>query len=358
MSGCGRNMALSNNIALAFGVILFSFLITSILIVPFINFLYKLKMTRRRQAPKKGKVPLFDKLYDVKAGTPEGGGILLIGIVTAIFLTMFPIASHMGMFIRSSYDFKTEIFVILFSFISFGLLGLLDDLIKLFKKPRKGTLGMWFGLSRKKKFAIQLILAVFISYILYNNLGIHILHIPLADIVIDLGIWYVPFASLVIMAFANAFNITDGLDGLAPGLLLICLTAFGAISATNLDTPLSVFIALWIGSLIAFLYFNVWPARIILGDSGALSFGATLAVIGLLTGSVVALIIIGGVFVLEIASSAIQILGWKILKRPIFPLAPIHHTFFAIGWEEPKIVMRAWLVGIVLAIFGLWLATI
>jgi phospho-N-acetylmuramoyl-pentapeptide-transferase len=133
--------------------------------------------------------------------------------------------------------------------------------------------------------------------------------------------------------------------------------AFIAISASSLDTPLSSFIALWIGALIAFLYFNVWPARLFLGDAGTMSFGAMLALIGLLTGSIVALVVIGGIFVLEIASSLIQILGWKFLKRPIFPLAPLHHSFLARGWEEPKIVMRAWLAGIMLAIFGLWLAT-
>ena len=108
----------------------------------------------------------------------------------------------------------------------------------------------------------------------------------------------------------------------------------------------------------AFLYFNVWPARIWLGDAGALSFGATIAVIGLIIGNVATLFIVGGIFIIEAVSSTIQILGWKFLKRPIFPLAPIHHTFLAIGWEEPKIVARAWLAGIMLAIFGLWLATI
>jgi phospho-N-acetylmuramoyl-pentapeptide-transferase len=351
-------MDLSGNLAFGLGFVLFSFLITSLLIVPFINFLYRFRMTRRKQAPKKGKVPLFDKLYDVKAGTPEGGGVLLIAIVVIIFLLLIPFASHMGVYIRSSYAFEAEIFVILFSFISFGLLGLSDDLVKLFGKPKKGALGMWFGIDRKRKLAIQLCLAGFIGYILYHSLGIHILHIPLIDVVVDLGAWYVPFAAFVIVAFTNAFNITDGLDGLASGLLLICLVAFGAISATSLDTPLSVFIALWVGSLIAFLYFNVWPARLILGDSGALSFGATLAVIGLLTGSIIALVVIGGVFVVEIASSAIQIISWRFYKRPILPLAPVHHSFLAKGWEEPKIVMRAWLAGLVLAIFGLWLATI
>ena len=108
----------------------------------------------------------------------------------------------------------------------------------------------------------------------------------------------------------------------------------------------------------AFLYFNVYPARIFLGDTGALSFGATIAVIGLLTGSVFALIVVGGIFLVEVASSALQIFGWKLLKKPILPMAPVHHAFQVIGWEEPKIVMRAWLVGIMLAVFGLWLATI
>lgn len=343
---------------LALGLSIFSFLITSLLVVPFIDLLYKIKFTRRAEAPKKGKIPLFDKLHDIKAGTPVGGGLLIISIVTILFLILFPLSAYLGVYIQTAYNLRNELFVIFFTFISFGLLGLLDDFIKMLGKPTKGVLGLAFGLNRKSKFLLQWVLALIVSYVIYNNLGIHILHIPILKTTIDMGIWFVPFSALVIVSFTNAFNVTDGLDGLASGLLMICLMAFGVIAASSIDTPLSLFIALWIGALIAFLYFNTWPARIWLGDSGALSFGATLAVIGLLTGSLIALIVIGGVFVVEIVSSAIQILGWKILKRPIFKLAPLHHTFLAIGWEEPKIVMRAWLAGIILAIFGLWLATI
>lgn len=347
-----------NTLPLVLGLVIFSFLITSVLVVPFIDLLYKLNLTRRKEAPKKGKTPLFDKLHDKKAGTPVGGGVLVIFVVTLLFSLVFPLSKYLGVFIQSAYDLRTELFIIFFTFISFGVLGLSDDLIKLFGKPKKGTLGLWFGLTRSHKFILQWVLALIDGYLIYKYLGISILHIPLIDVTINLGAGYVPFAAFVIVAFTNAFNITDGLDGLASGLLMICLLAFGAIAATSLDTPLSLFIAMWIGSLIAFLYFNTWPARIILGDAGALSFGATLAIIGLLTGAIAALVVIGGIFVIEIASSAIQILGWKFLKKPIFPLAPIHHTFLAIGWEEPKIVMRAWLAGIMLAIFGLWLATI
>ncbi|MFC1710478.1 phospho-N-acetylmuramoyl-pentapeptide-transferase [Patescibacteria group bacterium] len=349
---------MSGALPIALGLIIFSFSITSVLVVPFINLLYRMKITRRKEAPKKGKVPLFDKLHDKKAGTPIGGGILLILVVTLIFIVIFPFASHMGIRIRSAYQFRYEVLVLLFTFVAFGLLGMLDDLVKIFGKPRAGPLGMWIGLSRNVKFALQGILALAVSYAIYAYLGVHIIHIPLIDTVIDLGIFYVPFSAFIIITFANAYNVTDGLDGLSTGLLMICLMAFGVIAASTLDFPLSVFIAIWLGAIIAFLYFNIWPARIWLGDAGALSFGATLAVIGLLTGSIFALLVIGGIYLIELASSAIQIFGWRVLKKPIFPIAPIHHTFLAIGWEEPKIVARAWLAGIMLAIFGLWLATI
>ncbi len=351
-------MSSLNSLPLALGLILFSFFITFLVIVPFINILYKLRLTRRKEAPSKGKIPLFDKLHDKKAGTPVGGGILIIFVVSILFILLFPFASRMGVYIRSYHDFRTEIFIILFTFISFGVLGLYDDLIKIFGKPKIGTLGLWFGLTRRQKFLLQWVLAFIVSFVLYDKLGIKILHIPLFDVVLNLGIYYIFFASLIIVSFTNAFNITDGLDGLSTGLLVIYLIAFGAIAANALDTPLIAFIFLWLGALLAFGYFNIWPARIHLGDSGALSFGAMLAVIGLLTGSLVSFLVIGGLFLVEIASSAIQIFGWKVFKRPILPLAPFHNAFLAKGWEEPKIVMRAWLIGLLLAIFGLWLATI
>ncbi len=351
-------MNTSNFLPLTLGVIIFSFLISIVLIVPFIDLLYKLKITRRKEAPKKGRIPLFDKLHDVKAGTPVGGGVLVILAVSILFAIIFPTTSRLGVFIKTAYPLKSELFVIFFTFISFGILGVTDDLLKIFAKPTKGILGLWFGLRRFEKFVLQWILALIDGYFLYRYLGIHIVNVPLLQIVFDLGPWYIPFSAFVIVSFTNAFNVTDGLDGLASGLLIICLGAFGIIAAGRLDTPLSLFIALWLGTLMAFLYFNIWPARIFLGDAGALSFGATLAIIGLLSGSVFALLVIGGVFVVEIASSAVQIAGWKFLKKPIFPLAPIHHSLLAAGWEEPKITMRAWLLGLLLAIFGLWLATI
>lgn len=351
-------MNTTNMLPLALGLVIFSFLITSVLIVPFIDLLYKLNFTRRKEAPKHGKIPLFDKLHDIKAGTPVGGGILIIALVVLLFAVLFPLAVRLGVFIKTSFDLRWELIVIFFTFISFGILGLSDDLLKMFSKPSKGILGLWFGLRRGQKFILQWILGLIIGYMLYDKLGIHIVHIPLVGVVYDLGAWYIPFSAFVIVSFSNAFNITDGLDGLSTGLLLICLAAFGIIASSSLDTPLSLFIALWIGALVAFLYFNIWPARIWLGDTGALAFGATLAIIGLLTGSIVALVVMGGIFIIEVATSGIQILSWRFRKRPFFSIAPLHNAFLARGWEEPKIVMRAWLMGIILAIFGLWLSTI
>lgn len=343
---------------MALGLTIFSFLISSVLIVPFINLLYKLRFTRKKEGEGAKRKALFDKLHDIKAGTPVGGGLLIIAVTSLLFAFLFPVSARLGVFVHMSYDLRGELWVIFVAFLGFGLLGALDDLIKIFGKPVQGRMGMLFGLRREQKFILQWAIAFAVAYLIYHNLGIQILHIPLMDVTLNLGFWYIPFAAFVVVFFANAFNITDGLDGLASGLLLICLLAFSIIAAGNLDTPLSIFIAIWSGSLIAFLYFNVYPARMFMGDAGAMSFGAMLGVIGLLTGSVVALLVIGGIFVVEIVSSAIQIFGWRILKRRIFPLAPIHHAFLARGWEEPKIVMRAWIAGIMLAIFGLWLATI
>jgi phospho-N-acetylmuramoyl-pentapeptide-transferase len=141
-------------------------------------------------------------------------------------------------------------------------------------------------------------------------------------------------------------------------LLFICLLAFWVVAARNLDHILMIFISLWIGSLLAYLYFNVYPARIMLGNMGGLAFGATLAVIGLLSGKMVAMMIISGIFLAEGASSFLQLFSKRFMKKRIFPIAPLHHWLQLLGWEEPKIVMRAWMAGLVLAIFGVWLAVL
>jgi phospho-N-acetylmuramoyl-pentapeptide-transferase len=199
-------------------------------------------------------------------------------------------------------------------------------------------------------------LAIIIATVMYVQLHYSFLFIHgLGTINIDM--LFIPFAAFVIVSFVNAFNITDGLDGLATGLLLICLSAFLIINKT-IDTSLGIFLSVLLGSITAFLYFNVYKARLWLGDVGSLALGAALAVTGLLTGKALALVIIGGVFVFEIASSLIQLLSKRFLGKKVFPAAPLHLWLQQRGWEEPKIVMRAWVTGFFLAIVGIFIALI
>ncbi len=336
------------------GLILLSFFVISILLVPYINFLYKIKFIRQRQRTKDifdSRTLIFDKLHTHKSGTPVGGGALIIFVVALLYLVAIYLMPYLGIERTAIYPFKQEVNILLLTFLSFGLLGLYDDLRKTFgfEKVR------FWGLRFRVKFVAQWILASIVASMLYFALGIDIVNISFFDVV-NLGIIYVPFAAFTIVAFANAVNISDGLDGLASGLLLICLAALLTISASILDTTLSIFLGLWIGSLIAFLYFNIWPARIMLGDVGAMSFGATLAVSGLLLGKPIALIIIGGMFIIEVASSLIQILSKRVRKKRVFKVAPLHLWLQHEGWQEPKIVFRFWLAQLMFTIFGLWLS--
>lgn len=326
------------------GLVLFSFILTSILMVPFIDFLFRLKRRyeKKQEEVKKSETPIHDSLMKSDEKTPSGAGLLLILILIALslgFSLIGPLAD------------KKSLMILLVTLISFGALGAADD-IKLILTRRKGK---FLGLGRRQMLAIQIVLALFISTLLYYFANLNNVYIwGLGNFIINW--WYIPLAAFVIISFANAYNISDGLDGLSAGLLLICLFAFLALASSGLNLTLASFIGIWIGVLFAFLYFNVWPARIFLGDAGAFAFGATLAVAGLLTGKILALAIIGGMFVIIALSSLVQILSKKILKSKILPVSPLHMYFKYIGWEEPKIVMRFWLAQGMFSILGVWLA--
>lgn len=329
------------------GLILLSAFITGVLLIPFIDFLYKMRLQRVKQKTVdmfNKPTPTFDKFNNCKAGTPIGGGILIIAVVCILSFWAYGILNV---------DIKIwEVIAIMLTFVGFGVLGFYDDLKKLINGQ-----GIFFGLRFRHKFIIQWVIALLVACILYFQLGYSYIFIRGFGLA-SLGFLFIPFAAFVIVAFANAFNIADGLDGLASGLLLICLAAFLAITSNQLDQPLGVFIAVLMGSVGAFLYFNIYKARIWLGDVGALSLGAALGVVGLLTGKIIALAFIGGVFVIEIASSLIQITAKKFFHRKVFPASPLHLLLRRIGWSEPKIVMRAWLLGFVFAILGLYIAFI
>lgn len=328
------------------GLTILSLFITFILIVPFIDFLYKIKLRRQKQKTVdifNKPTPVFDKLNDWKEGTPFGGGILIVAVVTILSLWSYGIFS-----IKIN---PWELFVILFTFIGFGLIGLYDDAKKL-----AGKKSAFFGLRFRHKFILQWVIALIAAAVIHFQLGYSFVFIKGIGLT-SIGILFIPFSAFVIVSFVNAFNITDGLDGMASGLFLICLLAFLTI-ATQVDQGLAIYVAILIGSVAAFLYFNIYKARLWLGDVGSMSLGASLAVIGLLTGKTVALAVIGGVFVIEVTSSLVQILGKKFLKRKLLPIAPLHLYFLQRGWGEPRTVMRAWLLGFFFAILGLYIAFI
>lgn len=296
---------------------------------------------------------IFDSLHAHKAGVPVGGGLLILLVISAAFAAVFPILQMLGITITNVYPLVAEITILFLAFWSFALIGLYDDIKKFFGIKQS----KFFGLRMRHKLLLQVGAAALVAVLMYQWLGINFINAPIVG-EIYLGPFFIAFATFVIVAFANAVNITDGLDGLAAGVLVFCLFGLWVLSASILDTTLSIFISLLIGALIAFLYFNIYPARIFMGDVGALSLGAVLAVMGLLLGKSIALLIIGGIFVVEISSSLLQLLSKRFRKKKIFPVSPAHLLLQYIGWEEPKIVMRAWITGIILTAIGVWLALI
>jgi len=329
-------------------ILLTSFTISFLLSIPFISLLYRLRFRTSAVSSKDflGRSTVFNELHGHKVGTPTGGGILITVILLGVSL---------GYWLLTRSEITWSFLVLFLAIVLFGALGFLDDLKKIFKLDRKG----FFALRVRHKILLQLLPAVLIAWLLMSKLGISSVHFPFLGQV-SLGWWYLPYATLVITFFTNAFNITDGLDGLAGGLLFICLLPLWYLAARfggGGETVLLIVIAL--GALLSFLYFNVNPARFFMGDTGAMALGALLAVISLLIDASVPLFILGGVFVVEGMSSLLQ-WGSMLLRdgKRIFKIAPLHHHFEALGWEETKVTERFWLVGILCALGGLALALV
>lgn len=326
------------------GIVLLSFFVTSLLLIPLINLLFELRRKYQNLNSKKNELsPIHNYILKNKdEKTPVGGGLLLIPVIVILFLISFLAFNH---------KIDMEAFILIFSLLTFGYIGFIDDVRKIFSR----FTGKYTGLKGRYILGLQTLFALIISLLLFHFVGLNNIFLPFVGNVV-LGWLYIPLAILVIVSFSNAYNISDGMDGLSTGLLLICLLSFLVLAHTVFDSTLSLFVGIWVGVIIAFLYFNVYPARIYLGDAGAFGFGATLAVVGLLTGKILGVAVIGGVYIIIVGSSLLQILSKKFFKRKVFPIAPIHFYFKYLGWEEPKIVMRFWLAGTILAIFGLWLA--
>ena len=229
-------------------------------------------------------------------------------------------------------------------------IGLIDDILNIWGSNRKDA-----GLRAPIKFAMILTLSGFLAWFFTFKLHFTSVMIPFIGN-LEIGCWMVPLFIFAIVATSNAVNISDGLDGLAGGLLSAAFVAFGIIALVQNQYNLAAFCFTVLGTLLAYLWFNVYPARFFMGDVGSFAWGTSLGVVAMLTNSLLLLPIIGLIFVIEAGSSAIQIFSKKVFKRKVFISAPIHHHLEATGWEETKITMRFWIIGMVTAFVGIILA--
>lgn len=311
------------------------------------NLLYKYKMGKRiRQTGyDKTKAPIFYSLHKGKENTPTMGGIL-IWVTVAIVTLVFNLS-------------RSGTYLPLFTLVATGLIGALDDLMNI-----KGIGPNGGGMRFRSKLILYLLTSIVGAWWFYYKLGWSSIHIPGGNLFdlpynIELGIWYIPLFITVLVGSAFAANQTDGLDGLLGGIMAICFTAYSIISLIQGNIELAVFCGTIAGALLAFLWFNIHPARFFMGDTGSMALGMTLAVVAFLTNSIVVLPIIALVLVVEAVTTIIQILSKKLRNgKKVFLSAPIHHHFQALGWPETKVTERFWVITAVSAIIGVAIALI
>ncbi|MDO8571699.1 MAG: phospho-N-acetylmuramoyl-pentapeptide-transferase [bacterium] len=314
------------------------------------HFLKRYKLGKQIRDEK--SAPIFAKLHKGKAGTPTMGGILIWVTTLAIALGTYYLSLIFPQSIFKDLNFLTrsQVWLPLGALVASAIIGALDDILNV---KKIGPIGG--GFRMRHRILLYTAIACVGAWWFYFKLGWDILHVPFfGDF--NIGWWYIPFFIFVIVATAFSVNEIDGLDGLAGGTLLTAFGAFGAIAFIEGKYDIATLCAVIIGALLAFLWFNIYPAKFFMGDTGAMSLGVTLGIVAMLTNSALLLPVIGFLFVLESLSVIIQVLSRKIRKKKVFLSAPLHHHLEAIGWKEPTIVMRFWVISGVLAVAGLIIA--
>ena len=289
---------------------------------------------------------------ETKKGTPTMGGILILISVITSTLLWSDLTNH-------------YIWIVLFVTVGCGLLGFVDDYMKVKKRNTDGVRGKMKLIAQ---FAIAFIASYFISGISSANYSTHLAFPFFKDFMLNLGILYFPFVMIVIVGASNAVNLTDGLDGLVIVPIMICAACFALISylAGNIifanylqihpvanAGEIAIFCSALIGAGLGFLWFNAPPAKVFMGDTGSLAFGGSIGAISVITKHEIVLAIIGGVFVIEALSVIIQVYYYKFTGKRFFKMAPIHHHFEKLGWSEPTIVIRFWIISIIFALIGI-----
>jgi phospho-N-acetylmuramoyl-pentapeptide-transferase len=309
-------------------ILALAFIVTVILAPITIPMLRRLKFGQsiREEGPKS---------HMKKAGTPTMGGVIFI---IAIILTTVAVGLWKEIF-------TTHTIVLLLVFIGFGIIGFLDDGLKVIFKRN-------LGLTSLQKLIGQIIIAVAAYYLAKLGPFDTAVEIPFTDWSIDLGGFYVVFLIFWLVGFSNAVNLTDGLDGLVSGTASIAFAAFGVIALFNGQTDVALFAFAVTGALLGFLIFNANPAKVFMGDTGSLALGGALAMLSVLTKSELLLLLVGLVFVIETLSVILQVGSFKLRKKRIFKMSPIHHHFELTGWSEWKVVIVFWSTGLIVALIA------
>jgi len=327
-----------------------------------------IRLLRKWHIGKRIRVELLTA-HQEKLGTPTMGGLMILVpvVVITVILNLANLLSGFdaGKAILAYFHFSAgspligkSMLLPLLVLSAFGTLGAVDDLAE--------VRGWWGGggLKARAMFPIQFILALATAIGLYHPqfLDLHQVGIPTVIELVDVGIWYIPIATFVILSMANAVNLADGLDGLAGSIAAVAFVAFGIIAFLQKQNPLLSFCFTMVGALFAFLWHNAHPAQLFMGGTGSLALGATLAVVALMSFQWLLLPIIGFIFVAEAGSVVLQVSCFKLTRklmgegRRIFKMTPLHHHYQVIGWSETQITQRFWLIGIMAAMLGIALA--
>ena len=323
---------------------IFTFLWTPLLT----HFLYKYKIGK--QIRNDSSTPLFTKLHAHKSGTPTMGGVLIWITVLIFSLSFFYFAKFLPWEIFRQLNFlsRAQTLLPLGCLVASALVGLADDYLDVRKMGYKKR-----GINPRHKLLIYAFIALVGAWWFYFKLDWSVIHIPFVGFV-QMNLWYIPFFIFVVIGTAFSVNQTDGLDGLAGGTLLGAFASYSVIAFVTGKYDLATFCGVIVGALLAFLWFNINPARFIMGDTGSMSLGVTLALVALYTNTAFILPFLGLVFVIEALTTIIQVLSKKFRNgKKVFLSAPIHHHLEAKGWTEPKIVMRFWLLSGVSSVIGL-----
>jgi len=340
-----------------FGLSTFTFFLAFFLTPIFTHYLYKYKMWKKssRSAENNPVSEEFKKIHNHEAeiNTPRTGGVLIWGSTFLVAFLMWAIYKIFPTNLTTKLNFlsKNQTWLPLFVLLSASVVGLIDDLLQIYGGSRSDTFKD--GLPRRLRILVVALIGAIGAYWFYFKLGMHGITIPVFG-ELNLGLLFIPFFIITMLAVFSG-SVIDGVDGLAGGVMASIFTAYGGIAFFQNQINIATFCMVVVASILAFLWFNIPPARFYMGETGMLGLTATLTVIAFLTDAVAVLPIIAFPLVLESASVIIQKTSLRFFNKRVFRIAPIHHHFMAMGWSRERVTMRFWVVSIVFAILGMFL---